>query len=269
MILVPVGLGYFLTYKLKLGWSLWWAGAATFILSQLVHIPFNLLVLNPLLEGRSIFIISIALGLSAGIFEELARYGTYRWWRKDARSWGKGVLLGAGHGGIEAIILGVLVLYTFIQQIAFLGVDLSTIIPEEHITIARQQINIYWTLPWYLSLFGALERIFTIPFHIAVSVIVLQIFTRGQLRWLWLAIGWHALVDALAILSASLWGVYIAEAIIGIVALISLLIIFILRQPEVAEYIPEPAPLPAPVLLSNLSEPIITDDTLDKTRYVR
>lgn len=44
MIALPVALGIFLTRRFHLGWRLFFIGAATFILSQVGHIPFNLLV---------------------------------------------------------------------------------------------------------------------------------------------------------------------------------------------------------------------------------
>jgi uncharacterized membrane protein YhfC len=135
MIAMPIALAVYLTHKFKLGWRLWWIGGFTFILSQVAHIPFNMLVLNPqlralgksaLVEPLPLVLTALALGLSAGLFEEFARYGMYRWWAKEARSWGRGLLAGAGHGGVEAIILGVLVLYGFMQLLALRNVDLAT-----------------------------------------------------------------------------------------------------------------------------------------------
>ena len=58
---------------------------------------------------------------------------------------------------------------------------------------------------------------------------------RKQIRWLWLAVGWHAFLDAMAVISMPTWGVYITELLLGLVALVSLLMIFKLRTPE-----PEP-----------------------------
>ncbi len=276
MLALPIGLGIYLTWKFRLGWRLWWIGAATFVLSQVAHIPFNSLVLNPFLQGPTLFslgskveqlVTAIALGLSAGLFEELARYAMYRWWAKDARSWRTGLLAGAGHGGIEAILLGSLVLYSYVQVLILQNVGLESIIPAESIDLAQQQIAQYWAIPWYDSLLGALERAFTIPFHIAASLLVLQVFTRRQLRWLWLAVAWHTVVDGLAVYSMSQWGIYITETIIGTLSVISIIIIFALRQPE-----PEPAPtiiepLPPPVSLAQIEPAKETPETLDNTRY--
>ena len=107
MIAMPVGLTIYLTRKFKQGWRLFWIGAATFIFSQVLHIPFNALV-TPVfnrfefiaLPGvlQNIFL-SVFFGLSAGLFEELSRYAMYRWWVKDARSWGQGIAGGGGSWG--------------------------------------------------------------------------------------------------------------------------------------------------------------------------
>jgi uncharacterized membrane protein YhfC len=275
MIAIPVGLGVYLTRKFRLDWRLWWIGGVVFILSQVGHLPFNLLLLNPFLQGPITFGLSprlavllnaLALGLSAGLFEELSRYAAYRWWAKDARSWSRGLLLGAGHGGMEAIILGVLALYTYIRLVAVRNADLSLLVPMEQLDLARQQVQAYWSLPWYFSLFGALERAFTIPFHIAASLLVLQAFTRRQLRWLWLAVAWHALVDGLAVYGISYWGAYTTEIAIGVVALASLAIIFALRQPEppqLEESLPplEPVKSMPPLQIEE------TTENLEQTRY--
>ncbi len=247
------------------------------MLSQIGHIPFNLWILDPLLEhnlqlwvpaGWRLPATALALGLSAGVFEEVARYAMYRWWRRDARSWSKGLLLGAGHGGIEAIILGALVLLTFINMVAVKDMDLSTLVTAEELELAQRQVEYYWSAPWYTSMLGAVERAFTIPFHIAASVLVLQVFTRKQSRWLWLAIGWHAFIDAIAVYAINTWGAYITEAIIGGSALLNIGIILVLRQPD-----PEPTeietavPLPGPISFSDLGEIEETPEMLEDTRY--
>jgi uncharacterized membrane protein YhfC len=277
IIAMPVGLAIYLTRKFKLSWKLWWIGGFTFILSQVAHIPFNFLVLNPQLralgesslpEPLPLVLTALALGLSAGLFEEFARYGMYRWWAKDARSWGRGLLLGAGHGGMEAILLGVLVLYGFLQLLALRNADLATVVPVDQLALAKAQVEAYWSANWYDSLLGALERAFTIPFQIAASVLVLQVFIRKQMRWLWLAVAWHTIVDAGAVAAVPNIGPYLTEALIGVFALISLFIIFRLRQPEPIEP-PEVdlTPLPPPLSAAVLKPVEESDTTLEHSRY--
>jgi hypothetical protein len=58
---------------------------------------------------------------------------------------------------------------------------------------------------------------------------VLQVFLRGQSRWLWLAIFWHALLDAVSVYTVRTWGVYATEGIVAIFTILSLAILFALR----------------------------------------
>jgi len=280
MIALPILLGIYLTRKFQLGWRLWLIGGAIFVSSQVVHIPFNNYVLNRLLGDiqqsilgtPGLLMIAILLGLSAGIFEECARYIMYRWWIKDARSWRKGILVGAGHGGTEAIILGALVMLTYFSMLAYRNIDLSTLgLSPENQEIARQQLLAYWSYPWYATLIGAVERAFTIPFHIAASVLVLQVFTRRpghqQIGWLGLAILYHALMDASAVFVSSQWGGYIAEGILAITVVLDVLIILALRQPEPEPSEPVTPPVtPQPPIFSpaQIEE---TSENLENTRF--
>jgi uncharacterized membrane protein YhfC len=276
MIALPIILGIYLSRRYRVGWRLWWIGAGTFVLSQIGHIPFNValtLLFNrgflpsPPPEYQLLFN-SIVLGLSAGLWEEIFRYGAFRWWAKDARSWSKALMMGNGHGGIEAILLGTLVFINYIVMLAAQGMDLSAYIPANQLPMFEEQVATYWSIPWYTSLLGAMERVSTLTMQISLSVIVLQVFLRRNLVWLLIAIGWHALVDALSVYLASTQSVYLVEAVTWGLALISLGAIFALRSPDpvpVAEVTP---PGRAPLLDPAIVDTDI-DDTyrLDQTRY--
>lgn len=271
MVGLPIALTVFLQRHLKQGWRLFWIGAITFVLSQVFHIPFNSL-LTRLFQIRILptppaswipYFNPILLGLSAGIFEETARYLAFRFWARDARSWGRGLLLGAGHGGIEAIILGSIFLINFFYLISIRGADLSRIVPLDQLAAAQKAIAAFWSVPWYYSLMGAVERMSALPIHLACSVLVLQVFTRRNLAWLPIAVLWHALVDGLSAYLLPRIGVYWLEATVGLLAVVSVGIIFILRKPEPAESSDvnlEPLPpktfIPKPVdeTLENLQE---------------
>jgi uncharacterized membrane protein YhfC len=274
MIAMPVGLAIFLTRRWRTGWRLWLIGAATFILSQVGHIPFNAL-LSPLLlqtgltqlsMPAQILISAVILGLSAGLFEELFRYGMFRWWAKDARSWRAGILTGAGHGGAEAILLGLLALYVFLQLAALRHADLSAFFPADQLELAREQVAAFWSMTWYDSLLGALERLFTIPIQISMAVLVLQCFLRRQGFWVWLAVAYHALVDATAVLGVNYLGSYGTEALVAGYAILSVTIIFLLRTPEPAPP-PEGNPPPAPPVFIP-RPPEETAEKLEDTRFV-
>jgi uncharacterized membrane protein YhfC len=274
MIVLPIGLAVYLTRKFGLNWRLFWIGAATFIVSQVLHIPFNALV-GPLFNKPGFLALStitqlaisaIFLGISAGIFEEFSRYITYRWFVKDARSWGKGLLLGTGHGGVEAIILGAFVLYYYLQMIALKSADLTALVPAAQLDTVKAQVLAYWSAPWYMTMLGAVERLFTIPMHLACSLLVLQAFTRNRFGWVGLAVLFHALADGMAVFTQGIGLPALAiEGVIGLYAVASVLIIFALRQPDAPPVLPPTQPIiPLPFTPEDMDE---TNDSLERTRY--
>jgi uncharacterized membrane protein YhfC len=284
MILLPVGLGIYLTRRFKLNWRLFWIGGLTFVASQVGHIPFNSYVLNPMLrqilpglpEGTwQTVVIALFVGLSAGLWEEMARYIVYARFIPEARSWRKGLLFGAGHGGIEAMILGFLVFMSFLNLFALRGRDLSQYVPAEQLSLAQQQVYQYWSMPWPVSLLGTVERLFAIPIHLACALLVLQSFTRNQVWWVWIAVAWHMLVDSLAFFLSQIWQTftwrtYAVEGVVALLAVFSLAIIFTLHTPEPQE--PElqsssQIPKPSTAAQLQLDQSEINPESLEKSRY--
>jgi hypothetical protein len=159
---------------------------------------------------------------------------------------------------------------TYINLMAYRNVDLNNLsLSTDQLSIARQQIQMYWSLPWYESMLGALERSFTIPFQIAASVLVLQVFVRKpghqQVRWLVLAILYHAALDATAVFISQQWSVYVVEAILAASVVLDIIIIFSLHQPEPEVTIPIQSTSEMPAFTP---EPIEeTSENLEKTRY--
>ena len=273
MLGMPIGLGVYLARKFKTAWRLFGIGVLTFILSQLLHIPFNQWVLNPLIGklgfnltggGFQLVVVGILFGLSAGLFEETARYLGYRFWIKDERDWKAALMFGAGHGGIESILLGILVLVGFVQVMALRGTDLSTIVDADQVETVRVQIEAYWALPWHLAILGAVERLAAIPIHLSATVLVLQSLRRKNLLWLALAVGWHTVVNAVAVYAGQTWNAYITEGIVLVAGLLSLGIVFSLRSTDEPE-IEDIQAIEPPVLEIQTAVP--TEDNLEDSRY--
>lgn len=251
------------------------AGGFTFILSQIFHIPFNLVFLNPFIKNvvystsgnlQSVVSGSLLLGLSAGIFEEAARYFIYIKWQRDARSWGKAIVFGAGHGGTEAILLGLLVIYTYVQMILLRNPELFSYVPENTLSLVQEQLETYWSIPWYLSMMGAIERALTIPFHISASVLVLQSVKQRKIMWLILAIIWHTFVNTFVVSSVQLWGIFVGESVLGLFAILALVIIFVFREPETKKESELP-PHNGPLSIEKYSTIEITKDKLERSQY--
>ena len=237
MIVLPILLIVYLTRKFSLSWKLALAGALTFIASQVLHIPvvFGLTTLfqNGTLsipEAWTAIFNAIVLGLLAGIFEETARWILFKFSLKNAKTWNEGVLVGAGHGGVEAVILGLLGSATLVSMIAMRTADLSAFgVPADQLELARQQVDAFWNTPIYMAFLGLIERVSAICLHLSLSVMVLYSIAYKKPIWFWLALLWHALVDAAAVYLLPMVGALALEGIVGIFAVISLLILFGLR----------------------------------------
>jgi uncharacterized membrane protein YhfC len=220
-----------------LPWKLYLVGAATFVLSQAGHIPFNTLLLNgtvlPAAATWPLPVLAAVLGISAGLFEETARYLVYRFWITGAREWRDAVMFGAGHGGCEAIILGVLAAISTLNLLVLTGTDLDTLgLTPQQLAAVQAQLAALKDMPRYVILLGAVERVLAMTFHIAAAVLVLQVFRRGSAMWLVAAILWHAAFDAVAVIALRLAGPLWSEVAAGGLALLSLAIIFGLRGPS-------------------------------------
>ncbi len=83
-----------------------------------------------------------------------------------------------------------------------------------------------------------------------------------------MAILWHTLMDGSAVFISRQWGVYITEAVFAFLAIVSVFIIFALRQPErevekVATSTGKEQPLPE-IKITPVEE---TSENLENTRY--
>jgi uncharacterized membrane protein YhfC len=244
MLTMPLALGVFLARRLKTGWRPYLIGVGTFLGSQILHIPFNSwllspafdrLGLNPPWQGTGLIVAACALGLSAGVFEEGARYIVLRRWLRDARTWSQGVMFGAGHGGVEAVAVGVITLIALFQAVAYRDADLSSLVPPDQLSAAQAQLAAYWEAPPSLIVLGSVERAIALCVQISLAVVVVRAVTRGNPAWLALAIGWHAFTDALAVFVATRYGPYLTEGVLAVVAFLSLGMLFKLRTPNPSE----------------------------------
>jgi uncharacterized membrane protein YhfC len=278
ILIISILLGIYLTRRFKLSWHLWLIGAGTFVASQIGHIPFNVVLTDLFARGvlpvppeqfQLIFNVTV-LSLSAGLWEETLRLIAYRWWAKSARSWRKAVLMGAGHGGIEAILFAAVpILATYVAMMTLQGRDLATAFPPDQLSLVEAQVAAYWGIHWTMNLMAVLERIFAITLHISLSVLMLQVFLRRQMRWYFAALFWHAAMNAIILYFAQTINIYAAELMAFLMTITSLGIIFLLRTPEPPEA-EEPQGLettpdpPYPVSLPPMEE---TPESLERSRY--
>lgn len=272
MLAMPLALGTWLGQRYRANWGLFGVGVVAFTGSQLAHVPFNNYVARAgWLPDGSAGLVELAtvagfLGLSAGFFEESARYLVYRWWAQDARRWADGMMLGAGHGGIESILLGLSLALNVAALAGIRAGRFTGLVPAEQWPLAQAQAEALFGGPLVVALMPALERAFALALHLSLSLLVMQVFVRGERRWWWLAVGWHAAVDGVAVFMVQEGGIYIAELAIGVMAMISVWIVVRLRPPAVVAIAePEGAGLTLPTALER---PPLSEEKLDDSRYL-
>ncbi len=225
MILLPIILAILLRRHYRVYWILFVVGTLTFLLSQAIHLPLNnwltsigVLPDNPQLNGSPLWRSALILGLTAGLCEELIRASGYlvvKW----ARRFEDGVMLGLGHGGIEAMIFGgVLTAATVSSLLNLRGVNLEELnlgtAQLEALTLQFDQ----FTSSSLFAFAPLLERAFAIAAQVLFSILVLKAFTRRNPLYLLLAILLHTLVDAVAVYVAvttqEIWAIWAAFLVI-------------------------------------------------------
>ena len=247
-------------------------GVAAFVLSQAGHIPFNQFVLLPALEGWGIgltqsgwklLVMGTAVGFSAGIFEETARYLSFRFWLNKEPNTLLPIKYGIGHGGIEAFLLGILTLYALIQVLTLGGEGSLASFTSEQAGLIRAQILAYWDVPWQHLLLGAWERVSAMIFHIGASLMVYKSVRKKKPSWLAIAVLGHTLLNAFAVISSQKMDFVLVESILFIFSLGWLFWAWASREREVEELKPE-----LPLLReTRLQTQRITAEQLEESRY--
>lgn len=225
--------------KYEASWALFGMGAATFIASQVLHIPFNSLFLSQVklypedpTDFGQIFVYALFLGISAGLFEEVLRYLSLRYWAKRARDWGTGTMFGAGYGGIEGLLLVVMGAINVVTLSLISQGLLAHIIPAGQEAVVEAQIAAVFDAPWYMALLPGIERVFAFCMQLVMTHLVIRALQQEKLQWLGASFLWHALIDTVAVLTVMLWGAVVAEISLGVLALLSLGILYWIRNQE-------------------------------------
>jgi uncharacterized membrane protein YhfC len=81
-----------------------------------------------------------------------------------------------------------------------------------------------------MALMGFVERVFAICLHVSLSVMVLYAIVDGKPLWFWLALLWHAFVDAVAVYVGQQVGILAVEGFVAVFAILSLWIVLKMRS---------------------------------------
>jgi uncharacterized membrane protein YhfC len=244
VIVYPFILGEIARKRLGVGWKYFWFGALVFLVFQLltrapVILVLGSTVLAPLLRSSLAFTWTwlVIEAVTAGLFEEVGRYVGYRlFMRREPKTWSKAVMFGIGHEGLESMVVfgGGHVLT--LLNVAILSIINITSLPVAQRQVINQQVATINAQPFWFPLLTVWERFWSFPMQVALSVIVLQVFRRHQMRWLFLAILLHALIDFLYSALPQAFGpstaiTLLADGMLCVFGLVGVWIIWRLREP--------------------------------------
>ena len=249
IILLPVGLAIVTRRKWKAPWIYFCAGLLTFVVAQLIHIPLNRLLVevgilpDALPEGSSLVVTAIILGLTAALSEELIRALGY-FLIKKARGFGDGLIMGLGHGGIEAMMVAVLLAagvssFWYAQNIELLpeaisGAQFSAL--TEAVEAAKDNPLV--------ALVPLIERVIALGFQVILSILVLFAFKTGRYWYLLIAIVYHMSVNSVAVIaSGSLDNIWLTELLLLLMLIPGLIWFWKARGKYDKEAKQTPAPL--------------------------
>lgn len=243
-IVLPLALGYWVVKKFNVSWKLFGLGVLFFIIVQILHVPLVLLT-QPILatfltelafdQIAIIFVLAIFLGLLAGLFEEPGRFLVFKYFFKRMKielRKENALIFGLGWGGIESILIGVIVLLTMFSYIAAtslteqdlqdLNASAGGVLTAGQLEAIEANNEALINLTPIDLVPSLLERIMALTLHVAWTLMVFSAIVSGRKRLLGLAILWHAAVDFFAVFFGIAYGVLVAEAIIFVFAVVAL-----------------------------------------------
>lgn len=224
-ILLPTILFIYFHKKEKISIKVTAAGAATFVLFAMVleRLLHMIVINNKILPNPWVF--GIYGALAAGVFEEGGRFIVFQYLLKKSREWKDGIAFGIGHGGIEAILLGVV---TNVQNILFsnminggvLEEALGASVPAEIMAQLKAALVEGSSAVFFL---GGIERIFAVIVHIALSILVLYGVKNHKRIYVVYAVLAHALINYPAVLfqmgKVNIWVVELWLAFVAVIGL--------------------------------------------------
>jgi uncharacterized membrane protein YhfC len=242
MIALPLLLGLVARRRLNVVWRYFWFGALIFLLFQLVtRVPLvqitQALIAPQLQASRPLLFAWLGiLALTAGLAEEIGRYLGYRWFMgREEKTWPKAVMYGLGHGGLESMVLVAGLAALGLVNVLLLPSLLPTL-PTDQRARATQALTAIAAQPAWVPLLGLWERAWAIAFHVAMSVVVLQVFRRNNITWLWLAVALHTAFDGVTVFLQQLLPLeavakaLVVEGVIALMGLGCLWLLFALRD---------------------------------------
>jgi len=215
--------------------SAWVAGAlGFFVLQMVIRIPIlQFLGTQPWFQSfarEQAVLFAFSLALTAGLFETAGRFVVLRFGLYKQLSFMTGLSAGAGHGGIESIMLiGLTYVNNLIFSLAINSGTLASLLPDQ--VVFDSVVKALTDVPADLFLAAGLERLFTMALHAALSVLLCYCLIRRRPAVGFAAVlALHTAVDFIAVMMQSQGvGTWLIEGVLAVIALFSVGLIMILK----------------------------------------
>ncbi|AIM16904.1 MULTISPECIES: YhfC family intramembrane metalloprotease [Neobacillus] len=163
--------------------------------------------------------------LAAGVFEELGRFLLFVWLLKKYHDYKSGISFGIGWGGIEAILLSLIIagqriILSLLLNAGVLEAAVGAQFPADQLAAVKDEL-VSKGASFYLL--GSLERFFAVFIQIALSLLVLIGVVKKRFSLVVLAILIHAAIDFPVVFFQTghikqLWIIEVYVAMIGILS---------------------------------------------------
>ena len=234
---LPLAAGIWLMRKYKSSWVLILTGLVTYALAELIHIPalngIKTLFSNGTLASpasRWIPLVNgLIVGALAGIIENCVRWIGFKVNGKRSDPFRSAVSLGIGHGGLELILVGVLLAINLGSVLFYnAGAQIAKGVSTTSVQSVLAQITSFWAAPWYYAPLGLFEHLVTFAAQLALSVMVWRAVAKSQPLWLLLAVLYQTVVEGITtFLSGMNWGLWQIEGVLALFLLLSVLMMYL------------------------------------------
>lgn len=230
-IAIPVALAIIVRRRFDVSWRVILYGALVFLVFQVITRMPAMVILQSVgrnwmnASDTNFILFMLFAAVTAGLFEECGRWIGYRFWIPEHRRWEDGVGFGAGHGGFEAaFLIGGMQLLSLAALYILLFVDYQSLFPQiaEQLDSAK---DTFLQVEWYIYFWSVFERACALVIQISLSLLVLNAFVKNNIRYLFLAIGYHTIVDLTPLVLHFTGSYFITEMVVLVLALFSTKII--------------------------------------------
>ena len=150
--------------------------------------------------GTTIGIIIVG-GLTAGLFEETARYISARFILKNKRTYKDTISFGLGHGICEVIILvGLSMISNFVLMLMINSGSISSITSSLPAETAEQIVNSLVGVTVSSLLLSLVERVSAVAFHVFATVLIFKGVREKKIIYYFLAILAHTALNSVIVI---------------------------------------------------------------------